>query len=271
MSPLLLRETARPATTNPLYDVLLGCVRVRALRHSPGAVTQRAHLERPLLLGKPAPFVSACIAAVDEAIGAQSPHHSLSATQRTWLAFCVTAVLVTNAICWARFARAGLGTYALGALSWMFRHSTMPWDDLLVASTRGILRHYGLTSGRLILDDTDHPRAKSAHALAHLSTFRDKESGGSLWGPRLGFLVLGTPTISIPVGFAFSQPAPALSAWYKQDKALKKQGVAKKQRPTTPPAPPHSPTKQDRALRVFAKFKTHQPDVRVPCIAADAL
>ena len=224
-----------------------------------------------MLLGKPAPFVSAFIAAVDEAIGAQSPHHSLSATQRTWLAFCVTAVLVTNSICWARFERAGLGTYALGALSWMFRHSKIPWDDLLVASTRVILRHYGLTSGSLILDDTDNPRSKSAHALAHLYKFRDKESGGYLWGQSLVFLVLVTPKISIPVGFAFYQPAPELSAWYKQDKALKKQGVAKKQRPTKPPAHPHYPTKQDLALRVLAKFKTHHPDVRVHCIAADAL
>ena len=224
-----------------------------------------------MILGKPAPFVSAFIAAVDEAIRTQSPHHGLSATQRTWLAFCVTAVLVTNSICWARFERAGLGTYALGALSWMFRHSKIPWDELLVASTRVMLRHYGITSGSLILDDTDNPRSKSAHALAHLYKFHDKESGGYLWGQSLVFLVLVTPKISIPVGFAFYQPAPELSAWYKKDKALKKQGVAKKQRPAKPPPHPHYPTKQDLALRVLAQFKAHHPDVRVHCIAADAL
>jgi len=95
--------------------------------------------------------VSAFIDAVDEAIRAQSPSHGLSAIQRTWLAFCVTAVLVTNSICWARFERASLGTYALAALSWMFRHSKMPWDELLVASVRVILRHYGLTSGSLVV------------------------------------------------------------------------------------------------------------------------
>jgi hypothetical protein len=47
----------------------------------------------------------------------------MSAIQRTWLAFFVSAVLVTNSICWARFERASLGTYALAALSWMCRHS----------------------------------------------------------------------------------------------------------------------------------------------------
>jgi len=135
-----------------------------------------------MIIGKPAPFVRAFVDAVDEAIRAQSPSHGMSAMQRTWLAFCVTAVLVTNSICWARFERASLGTYSLAALSWMFRHSKMPWDELLVASVRVILRHYGITSGSLVIDDTDNPRSKSAKALAHLYKLRDKESGGYLWG-----------------------------------------------------------------------------------------
>jgi len=161
---------------------------------------------------KPAPFVGAFIDVVDEAIREQSPSHGMSAMQRTWLAFCITAVLVTNSICWARFERASLGTYSLAALSWMFRHSKIPWDELLVASVRVILRHYAITSGSLVLDDTDNPRSKSAKALAHLYTLRDKESGGYIWGQSLVFLLFVTPTISIPVGFAFYQPAPELSA-----------------------------------------------------------
>ena len=149
-----------------------------------------------MLIGKPAPFVSAFVAAVDEAIRAHQPSCSMSAMPRTWLAFCVTAVLVTNSICWARFERASLGTYSLAALSWMFRHSKMPWDQLLVASVRVILRHHGITSGSLVIDDTDNPRSKSAKALAHLYKLRDKESGGYLWGQSLVFLVLVTPKIS---------------------------------------------------------------------------
>jgi hypothetical protein len=79
---------------------------------------------------KPAPFVSTFVDAVDQAIREHHPSHGMSAMQRAWLAFCVTAVLVTNSICWARFARASLGTYSLAALSWMFRHSKIPWDKL---------------------------------------------------------------------------------------------------------------------------------------------
>jgi hypothetical protein len=224
-----------------------------------------------MILGEPAGFVRAFIEAVDAAIREHQPHHAMSVTQRTWLAFCVTAVLVTNSICWARFERASLGTYSMAALSWMFRHSKMPWDHLLVASVRVILRHHGLTSGSLVVDDTDNPRSKSAKALAHLYKLHDKDSGGYLWGQSLVFLLLVTPKISMPVGFGFYQPAPELSAWYKKDKVLKKQGVAKKQRPPRPAPNPHYPSKEQLALRLIETFKAHHPQIRVHCIMADAL
>jgi hypothetical protein len=212
-----------------------------------------------MILGKPAPFVSAFVDAVDEAIREHHPSHGLSAMQRTWLAFCITAVLVTNSICWARFERASLGTYAMAALSWMFRHSKIPWDTLLVASVRVILHHYGLTSGNLVIDDTDNQRSKSATTLAHLYKLRDKESGGYIWGQSLVFLLLVTPKISIPVGVVFYQPAPEISAWYRTEKALKKQGVPTKQRPRKPAPNPYYPTKEQ--LGVIAPFPSPMPPV----------
>jgi hypothetical protein len=224
-----------------------------------------------MVIGKPAPFVSAFVDAVDAAIRRHQPHHAMSVTQRTWLAFCLTAVLVTNSICWARFARASLSTYGLAALSWMFRHSKIPWDQLLVASVRVILRHHGITSGSLVVDDTDNPRSKSVRALAHLYKLRDKESGGYLWGQSLVFLVLVPPTISIPVGVVFYQPAPELSAWYKTDKVLKKQGIPARQRPRKPAPNPQYPTKEQLALRLLASFKAQQPEVRIHAVMADAL
>jgi hypothetical protein len=236
-----------------------------------GVVDQRNHPGASMILGKPAPFVRAFVDAVDQAIRTQNPSHGLSAMQRTWLAFCVTAVLVTNSICWARFERASLSTYSLAALSWMFRHSKIPWDDLLVASVRVILHHHGITSGSLLIDDTDNPRSKAAHTLAHLYKLRDKDSGGYLWGQSLVFLVLVTPQISLPVGFTFYQPAPELSAWYRQEKALKKRGVPKPQRPPKPPPNPRYPTKQQLALRLLEQFKMDHPGIRVHCIVADAL
>jgi len=75
----------------------------------------------------------------------------------------------------------------MAALSWMFRHSKIPWEDLLVASVRVILCHHGITSGSLVIDDTDNPRSKSAHKLAYLYKWRDKESGGYVWGQSWSF------------------------------------------------------------------------------------
>src|SRR5437899_12151584 len=102
-----------------------------------------------MVIGKPAPFVSTFVEAVDDAIREHHPSHAMSATQRPWLAFCVTAVRVTNSICWARFERASLGTYPLAALPWMFRHSRIPCDTLLVASGLVSLRHHDVTSRHL--------------------------------------------------------------------------------------------------------------------------
>ena len=224
-----------------------------------------------MVIGKPLPFIRAFVEAIDAAIAAHSPGQRLAALQRAWLSFCLTAILVTNSICWARFERASLGTYSLAAFSWMFRHSKIPWEHLLVASVRVILCQYGITSGNLVIDDTDNQRSKSAKTLAHLYKLRDKESGGYLWGQSLVFLLLVTPKISLPVGVVFYQPAPELSTWYKTEKALKKQGVPQKQRPPKPAPNPQYPTKQQLALRLLEAFKAQHPALRMHCITADAL
>src|SRR5437879_2823116 len=144
----------------------------------------------------------------------------------------------------------------------MFRHSKRPWDALLVPSVRVILRSHGITSGHLMLDDTDNARSKAAKALAHLYKLRDKDSGGYIWGQSLVFLVLVTAKISLPVGFVFYQPAPELSAWYKKDKTLRKLGVPKAQRPRKPAPNPRYPTKQQLALHLLEAFKAHYPDIK---------
>jgi hypothetical protein len=174
-------------------------------------------------------------------------------------------------MCWARFARASLGTYSLAALSWRLRHRKMPWDELLVASVRVLLRHYGLTCGSLVIDESDNKRSKSAKTLAHLYKLRDKDSGGYVWGQRLVFRLVVTPDLTLPVGFTFDQPAPELSAWYKRDQVLKKQDVPPKQRPPKPPPHPDYPTKQARALRLLTQFNAPHPTFRVHCSTADAL
>ena len=83
---------------------------------------------------------------------------------------------------------------------------------------RLILRHHDITSGHLVIDDTDHPRSTSAQARAHLYNLREKESGGYRWGQSLVLLVWVTPTISIPVGLVFYQPTPCAECVVEEGK-----------------------------------------------------
>jgi hypothetical protein len=173
----------------------------------------RLSLGPAMVIAQPAPLVSACVEAGDQAIREQRSPHGMSALPRAWLACCVTAVLVSNSLGWARLARASLGTSALAAVSWRCRHRQMPWDALVGARGRVILRHEGLTCGRLVIDESDHQRSKYATPLAHLDTRRDQARGGDVWGQRLVCLLVVTPDLTRPVGFSCDPPAPELSAW----------------------------------------------------------
>ena len=75
----------------------------------------------------------------------------------------------------------------------------------------------------------------------------------------------------MPVGVVFYQPAPESSAWYRTDKALKKQGVPTPQRPRKPAPNPQYPTKEPLARRLLETFKAQHPDVRIHAVMADAL
>jgi hypothetical protein len=75
----------------------------------------------------------------------------------------------------------------------MFRHSKIPWDALLGASGRVILHHHGITAGSLLIDDTDNPRSKAAHTLAHLYKLRDEGKWGRSLGTKPGLSGVGDP------------------------------------------------------------------------------
>jgi hypothetical protein len=83
--------------------------------------------------------------------------------------------------------------------------------------------------------------------------------------------VLVTPLVTLPVGFEFYMPDPAVTAWNKQDQALRKQGVPVKARPAKPGKNPHYPTKQELALELLSDFRSHFPHVRIRCTLADTL
>lgn len=217
------------------------------------------------------PFIKDYINLVDSCLKDISSCCSLSLRQKMWLCFCITGILLTNTVCWARYERMSFGGRLVGSLSWMFRRSKIDWNKLLEASIRSILRKYDVTNGTLELDDTERERSKNAKFLYKLGKQKDKKSSGFFNGQSILFLLLVTDKITLPVGFVFYQMDPALRAWQKKDKRLRKQGVAKEHRPAEPIRDPLYPTKNELALSLVASFKAHFGDIKVRSVNADAL
>ena len=102
-----------------------------------------------MIFSSPLPFVRDFVGELDRGIQEIQPNRKLSKIQRWWLSFCLTGILLSGTVCWAAFERIGLGGYKQAALSWMFRHSKVPWSLLLHVSIMVILRHYGITETRI--------------------------------------------------------------------------------------------------------------------------
>ncbi|PVZ66768.1 transposase [Pelagibaculum spongiae] len=126
--------------------------------------------------------------------------------------------------------------------------------------------------GSLMLDDTDKKRAKKTSRIPGAHKIKDKASGNYINGQQLVFLVLVTDTITVPVGFRFYVPDPKLSAWRKQNKKLKDQGVAKRLRPCAP-APDYKkhPTLQMLGLEMIQQFTEQFPNITIKSVLANAL
>lgn len=180
-------------------------------------------------------------------------------------------ILLTNMVNWRAFERASLGEYKINALSWMFRHSKLPWDLFLIISIQLILHKYGIKEGVLVVDDSDHQRAKSTKKIFKSHKIYDKKTGGYFNGQSLIFLLLVTSKITIPVGFCFHQPDPTYTAWRKEDKRLRKLGVKKAQRPIAPIPNLNYPSKFDQALKLIEKFRASFSAFIVKALVVDGL
>jgi len=224
-----------------------------------------------MYINEPTPFIKEYVEELDKSLRKIGSGAGLSTLQKKWLAFCLLAIVVTNSVCWARFERASLGNYSMAALCWMFRKAKINWGLILHASIKVILWRYGIITGVLTLDDSEKRRAKITKRIHRAHKLKDKKTGGYINGQSLLVLVLVTPVLTIPVGFGFHQTDPALSAWYKSEKKLKKQGVAKKDRPPKPEKNEDYPTKQEIALHLLAEFKDHHPQIKIKAVLADAL
>lgn len=224
-----------------------------------------------MFIDEPAPFINEFVEKLDGSLQKIEPKAGLTNLQRKWLAFCLLAIIVTNSVCWAKFERASLGNYTLAALSWMFRKAKINWGLILYASVRVVLWRYNITEGVLVVDDTEKRRAKKTTRIHRAHKLKDKKTGGYINGQSLIMLVLVTSVVTIPVGFEFHQTDPAMSAWYKSEKKLKKEGVVKKKRPPKPEKNEAYPGKPEIALQLMSQFKAYHPQIKIKAVLADTL
>jgi hypothetical protein len=216
------------------------------------------------------PFIVQYISELAKELHQRHPEHHLSVIQRKWLSFCLTGILLTGTLCWAAFERMGLGDYRIGALSWMFRNAKLPWSVLLHASISLLLRIFNLMSGVLVLDDSDHRRAKTTTRVYGTQKIFDKKTGGYYNGQCLMFLLLVTETVTLPLGMRFYRPDPRYRAWEKEDKRLSKAGVKAAKRPKAPAPDPDYPSKNAIALALIDDFHRHHPEIVIKAVLADA-
>ena len=218
-----------------------------------------------------AQFIKSFISDLNDELKKLNPNACLSKAQMAWLSFCLMGIMLVNSVCWAKFERASLGKYKLASLSWMFRHSKIAWSLLFRASINRVLKQHHITKGSLVIDETDRARAKTTSRIHKTYKLHDKKTGGYVNGQTIVFLLLVTDTVTVPVGFAFYMPDPAIKDWKKEEARLKKQNVIKKNRPAKPCCNPHYPSKAQIALNLLQEFKEHHDDIKVQCILADAL
>ena len=154
----------------------------------------------------------------------------------------------------------------------MFGYSKIAWTALLNAGIRTVLKHYQVTSGVIVFDDTDNKRSKKTPKIAGTHKFKDKTTGGYCNGQELIFMVLMTKIITLPIGFCFYKPDPVVSAWNKKNKRLKAQGIHPSERPPCPRRDDvNYPTKQVLAQQMLRDFCNDFPDVKIQAVLADAL
>ena len=197
---------------------------------------------------------------------------SVSAKALAFIGFCITAMVVTGCLSWEKFQRGSCGKYSSKALSWMLRHSRrIPWDYLLIASGKILIKKFGITSGHLVVDDFDRHRSKRTKKIFGAHKVRNKKGGGFVDAQNIVLLCLVTPAITIPVFAWFYRPDPVQRAWRKKDEKLRKKNkIPKSKRPKQPPLDPDFPSKKDIAVKLFRKFKYYFNDIEVKSVSGDS-
>ena len=113
-----------------------------------------------MLLEGPLDFVSNFINDINNQL-IKATEEQLSTSQKLWLGFCVSAIYITNTLCWKKLEKIALNGITQQGLSWMFCKAKVNWNNLLIFSIKNILEKFNLHQGNLVIDDTDIKRSKN--------------------------------------------------------------------------------------------------------------
>lgn len=191
----------------------------------------------------------------------------LTRIQKFWLEFCLMAILVTGRINWAAFEFASLGYYKQKALSFMAKHAKIPFELILNASVRNILKLYEINEGYLVIDDYDRARSKSTTKLFGVHKTKDKKTSGYSFAQNFVVAVLVSGKITIPVGFKMYQPCLKTKKWNEIDKKERAQNIPCSKR--TPKPRRTTLTKVQNAILVIENFKKYNKKIKITHILAD--
>lgn len=218
------------------------------------------------------PLVTSFLDQLSDSLKSINPNAYLTRCQKSGLSVILIGLIITETLNWAAFGRRTLNQAKPSRLRWIFYCSKIPWQRLLQASIKNIIKHYDITHGTIAFDDSDKKRSKKTACIKGAHKVKDKATGGYFNGQELVFMVLITELVTFPIGFQFYVPDPALSAWRKEDKKLKRQGKAEEKRPKQPkPDDVNYPKKQDIALSLLQEFVDAFPHIKIKAVLADAL
>lgn len=223
-----------------------------------------------MIINDSLPFIKSYVSAINQALQDNDPKRVMSSIQCYWLSFIILGLLVTNSLCWSRFDRFSLNKYSASSICWIFKKAKIAWELLLYASVLKIIESYNIKHGVLVIDDTDVERSKNTTNIAKVHTLRDKKRAGYFKGQNVIFLVLVTDKVTIPVGFEFYEPDPAISAWAREDKRLRQKGVLKKYRPQKPSSSVEYPSKKDLAVNLIHNFTASFENIIIKATVANA-
>ena len=223
-----------------------------------------------MLLEGPLDFVLTFVNDINEQL-IKASEKQLSAAQKFWIGFCISAIYITNTLCWKKFEKISLNGISQQGLSWMFCKTKFNWNNLLIFSIRNILEQFNIHQGNLVIDDTDIKRSRNTVKIGKTHKIKDKKTSGYFNGQNIVFLLLVTPKITIPVGFYFYKPDPAISKWRKENKKDIKKKVPRKYRKKKPQNSKEYPSKVELANKLISEFKLNFPNINIISICADSL